>query len=713
MNIEQVVQAGLKIKEKGMVVTGASLKEQLKHSDPRTLMSIWLKNSPRKDSKANVRISKNINPDTYPHNEHLQQPEDLYKKIIHDICEDSSEIINHLESKLKLTENKISDINNKLNLAEHELIKNKHVVTVIGSVLNKLNDKHFIESKNTSDLADIISQELSAIHWSETNNTASTNNLAQKTNSQTRKLSFLQQAISNLNHHDQYLFEQFGQGPIKAIPYTCIHHAFEQQATVQPNAIAAEYLGQSISYQALNHQANRLAMLLKKQGVKKGDNVALFLERSIPMLVGIFAVLKLGAAYVPQHVGVAPEKQLKHVIKAAKTKIILTLSKLKPLIPVPAEHTCIAIDEIMQSPLNDEVADQNPQIEIQASDNCFILFTSGTTGSPNGVQVTHGNVCNIILTEPGNLGIKPGMKVAQILSIAFDMAAWEILGCLTHGATLVIRGKNIQQAVQQADVVIATPSVLGSLDVAQCHNVKVVAVAGEPCPKPLADKWAAFCKFHNSCGPTETTIVNTVQHYHKDSKALTIGKPTPNNTVYILDNNMQPCAIGEVGEMWAGGDCVTAGYLDNPELNKERYAPDPFLGNGQIMFRTRDLGRWTKNGELEHFGRVDDQVKIRGFRVELDSVSAVLEKVPSCTQAVTLKLDCRHLVAFVSPQSVDTEAAKLVIADSLPYYCVPSMIFAIDKLPKTSRGKVDKRELLKIAQQHHDQQQPEMIKETS
>ncbi|NYZ64575.1 amino acid adenylation domain-containing protein [Endozoicomonas sp. SM1973] len=535
------------------------------------------------------------------------------------------------------------------------------------------------------------------------------------------KQHFIEKSISQLSSADQILFEQFGQGPVELVHHNAIHHAFEMYAVSQPNATAAKQSDESITYQTLNRQANRLAEHLKSLGVKRGDNVALFLQRSIPMLVGILATLKLGAAYVPQHVGVAPESQLKHVINTADTKVILTLEKFKNIIPVPEGHTCIAIDEIMQQPLSEE-ADKNPVSYVNNKDTCFILFTSGTTGKPNGVQVTHGNVCNIILTEPGGLGIQPGMKVAQILNIAFDMAAWEIFGCLTHGATLIIRGKDIQQAVQQADVVIATPSVLGSLDAEDCRNVKIAAVAGEPCPKPLADKWASFCKFHNSCGPTETTIVNTVQHYHSESEQLTIGKPTPNNTVYILDKDMKPCAIGEVGEMWAGGDCVTAGYLDNSKLNKERYAPDPFLGNGRMMFRTRDLGRWTKNGELEHFGRVDDQVKIRGFRVELDSVSAVLEKVSGCNQAVALKFDSRNLVAFVSPSTVDVAAAKQAVAESLPYYCIPTFIVAMETLPRTSRGKVDKRELLKIAQQHYKQEgelqlakelQPVIIRETS
>ena len=231
------------------------------------------------------------------------------------------------------------------------------------------------------------------------------------------------------------------------------------------------------------------------------------------------------------------------------------------------------------------------------------------------------------------------------------------------------------------------------------HNVKAVAVAGEPCPRPLADKWGAFCTFYNSCGPTEVTIVNTAEQHMPWKEGLTIGKPTPNNTVYILDEKLRPLPIGEVGEMWAGGDCVSKGYIGNEELTNERYKPDPFLVGDRMMFRTRDLGRWTANGELEHYGRTDDQVKIRGFRVELDSVSAALESVPSCKRAATLKLDDRHLVGFVSPQTVDVEAAKEAVTSQLPYYCTPKFVIALDALPMTPRGKIDKRKLLAMAKE--------------
>lgn len=494
-------------------------------------------------------------------------------------------------------------------------------------------------------------------------------------------------------------WQRFGCGPKVEPAFSLIHRAIEAQADRAPEGVAAHCQGETISYGELNRQANRLAVHLLEQGVRAGDHVALFIERSIPMLVGMLATLKIGAAYIPQHVRITPRQQLQHIMVIARTRVVLTLSELASAIPLTAEQQSIHVDTFIKT-ASSQVDDRNPASQPVSADSlCFVLFTSGTTGVPNGVRVTQRNICNILLTAPGNLGMRPGLKVGQILNIAFDMAAWEILGCLAHGATLQIRGKNIAETAEQCDVLIATPSILATLDPARCTTVKVVALAGEPCPRALAVRWASFCRFYNACGPTETTIVNTMQHY-QGRDALTIGKPTPNNTVYVLDEAGRLCAPGEQGEMWAGGDCVTAGYLGNPQLTAERYRLDPFLGQGRMMFRTRDLGRWTPDGELEHLGRADDQVKVRGFRVELDAVSAALEASAGCERAVTLKLDSRHLVAFVYPRTTDIAAARRCCEQRLAYYCVPSLILAVDNIPLTARGKVDKRLLLEWAMAH-------------
>ncbi|MFC3492573.1 amino acid adenylation domain-containing protein [Glycomyces rhizosphaerae] len=486
-------------------------------------------------------------------------------------------------------------------------------------------------------------------------------------------------------------FYQFGWGPARPVPRSSIHEVIEAQAAATPAAIAAEHAGERITYGELTSHANRLATRLVQHGTRPGDRVALVVRRGLPMVVGILAILKAGASYVPQDAKIVRPVTLRHMLTTARARIVLTQSDAP--VAIPAGHVGIDIDAVMAE--RTETAD--PRVGSAPERGCYVLFTSGTTGSPNGVEVTHANVANLLLTEPGDLGIRPGTVVGQILNIAFDMAAWEILGCLTHGGTLLIRGDDIGATARRADVLIATPTILSRIDPAACERLRTVAVAGEPCPRNLADQWAVRATFYNGCGPTETTIVNTMHRYRPGTGRLTIGRPTPNNTVYVLDEHRNPLPIGEVGEMWAGGDCVSAGYLANPELNAERYAPDPFLGGGRQMFRTRDLGRWTADGELEHLGRTDDQVKIRGFRVELDSVSAVLEGVPGCVRAATVRLDDRTLVSFVQPASVDPGLARDAVANALPYYCVPAAVHTLEALPLTSRGKIDKARLLRLA----------------
>jgi D-alanine--poly(phosphoribitol) ligase subunit 1 len=499
--------------------------------------------------------------------------------------------------------------------------------------------------------------------------------------------------LRHLTPRDQHLFWQYGRGPAADLPDPLIHHAVARRAAAAPHAVAAEHHGATITYGELNRYADALAARLVREGVRPGDHVGLFVRRSIPMLIGLLGILKAGAAYVPQDIGLAPPAQLTHIIRTARTRVILTVADHASRVPLPAGHRLISLDTqpLPRTP--------GPRPDVHPDDGCYVLFTSGTTGRPNGVKVTHRNVANILLTEPGNLGIRPGDRVAQLLNIAFDMAAWEILGCLAHGATLVIRGKDIATAARTADILIATPTVLSGIDPTACPRVRTVAVAGEPCPRPLADSWASRAAFFNCCGPTETTIVNTMSRHDPAAPLLAIGRPTPNNTVYVLDADRRPLPVGEVGEMWAGGACVSAGYLGNNRLNAERYAPDPFLGPGHRMFRTRDLGRWTPDGELEHLGRTDDQVKVRGFRVELDSVSSVLESVRGCVRAVTLKRDARSLVSFVCPADVDPDAARSAVADALPYYCVPSEVLPLAFLPETDRGKIDKPALLRLAEE--------------
>lgn len=507
--------------------------------------------------------------------------------------------------------------------------------------------------------------------------------------------------LENLSASDQKKWKQFTFGQAQSLPFNSIHKAIEAQVEKYPDYIAAEHLKDRMTYKELDIASEALAKNISTT-IGPGENIGVFMERSIPMLVSILGVLKSGCAYVPQDARITPTSQLSHITDKAQVKVILTLSHLKHKIPQSRGVKVIEVDTFINNlELTEMPADRINKIN--PFDTCFVLFTSGTTGLPNGVKVSHKNLCNIILTKPGNLGITPKQKVSQILNISFDMCAWEIFSALSHGGTLVIRGKSIAEAISKVEVVIATPSILADIDPIKNKHIKVVAVAGEPCPKALANSWSIHSNFYNCCGPTETTIVNTMKLYEENEKKITIGKPTPNNTVYILDEKLELLPFGEIGEMWAGGYCVTQGYINNKKLTNERYRPDPFLGGDAMMFRTRDLGRWTVDGELEHFGRTDDQVKIKGFRVELDSISRVLESVSNCKQAITLKLDNQNLVSFVAPNQISLEAASKAIEAILPYYCVPSFIIPLKSFPKTKRGKIDKKALTIMAVQVQEQ----------
>lgn len=504
--------------------------------------------------------------------------------------------------------------------------------------------------------------------------------------------------FDGMSEEDKCFFFDYGVAPKKSAPFQYIHHAFMEIAKKYPDVIAAKHQDLEISYGDLDYYSDRLAQQLIAQGVTCGDRVGLFLQRSFPMLIGMLAILKVGAVYVPQDARISPASQLNHIVEEADIKVVLTQRSTLSYIPVDILPKTQVIESCISELQNVPVALEHfPALQsFSGNNNCFILFTSGTTGKPNGVKITHKNLCNIILNPVASLGIKVGTKVSQILNIAFDMAAWEIWGCLSHGGTLIIREKSIQAAAQEAEVIIATPTILGGIDSGLCSSVKAVAVAGEPCPKPLADEWAKKCHFHNSCGPTETTIINTIKRYKGGCDELTIGKPIANTSVYILDENLRPCPIGEVGEMWAGGHCVSSGYLNNDALNKDRYKPDPFREGDYKMFRTRDLGRWTKSGELEHMGRTDDQIKIRGFRVELDSISTIVEQYTPCQKAITLKADDTQLVTFVLSGIADLTIVQDAVKKYLPYYCIPSQVIRLSEFPMTDRGKVDKRRLLAI-----------------
>ncbi|KAL4865281.1 hypothetical protein BDV12DRAFT_188313 [Aspergillus spectabilis] len=495
---------------------------------------------------------------------------------------------------------------------------------------------------------------------------------------------------------DADLFTRFGFGAQTSIPFKTVHQAFIHHATHNPSGIALLDLStgspREVTYGELLRQSQFIAIYLKLHGVKPDSRVLLLVKRTADMVAGILGILMAGAQYIPMDGGVVPDQTLQHAVQQSGVTVALCLRPFKErLCLLDSVSSIIVLEELLRTEEYTHFNLDRNQILCEGGydSGCYVIYTSGTTGDPKGVDVTHKNVTNILCQAPGNLGISQGSRVGQVLSISFDMGAWEILGSICNGATLVLRGSAWTKTLKMIDTLICTPSILARYSPEEFPNIRCVATAGEPCPQSLADKWAASReRFYNCCGPTEITIINTM-HKHTAGRSLTIGKPTPNNNVYILDENKFPCQIGEVGKIWAGGAGVTRGYVGQPDRTAERYHYDTFVDDGKsMMYNTGDLARWLPDGSLETLGRDDDQ----GFRVELDGVSACLASRPGVQQATALIVG-GELTGFLTPRIVNTEILKGDLMSKLPYYAIPSKWHTLDDLPLTPNGKIDKRAL--------------------
>ncbi|KAK2059679.1 AMP-binding enzyme [Colletotrichum caudatum] len=485
----------------------------------------------------------------------------------------------------------------------------------------------------------------------------------------------------------------FTQGPrirprFPTVTAAFYHHAETHRDVTAARDLSAQHVG-VITYGDLARRANQLSRKLTSLGVRPGDRIPLVVKRGIDMLVGIFAVLSCGAQYVPLDGGVVPDSTLRFVLEQAGGKHVLCLRSTKHRFEtLGSPCDILVIDEDLGE--SEETSEAIPFHDLAKPEHgCYVIYTSGTTGNPKGVDVTHQNVTNLVCLSPGDLGISTGTRVGQVLNISFDMAAWEMLGCLCNGGTLVLRGSEWEPFL------ICTPSILAKYDPREYSNIRVAATAGEPSSQRLADLWAAHATYYNCCGPTETTIVNTM-HLHQPGEALTIGKPTPNNTVYILDANGKHVGVGEAGVMWGGGHGISRGYVSLPEKTAERYRPDPFANDGSMMYNTGDLGRWRRDGSVEILGRVDDQIKIKGFRVELDGVTASINSCPVVSKAAALFVR-NEIHGFVTPRDCDLDAIQAHIRARQPYYAIPTRFHFLDSLPLTPNGKVDKRALKGLA----------------
>jgi aspartate racemase len=494
----------------------------------------------------------------------------------------------------------------------------------------------------------------------------------------------------------------------------CLHQIFERHAQQTPDAVAIVDGEHVLSYAELNRQANQLAQRLRAAGIRKGDLVAICLERSASLIAGLLGILKAGAGYVPLDPR-SPRERLALKMQDARARVILSDTGLADRLGVPDGSLLLLLDRTdgnVSSLHHDE-----PRHESNAGDTAYVMYTSGSTGRPKGVIVSHRAVARLVINT-NHIKFRSTDVVAQSATAAFDAATLEIWGALLHGARLVIIPHHIVVSPRdlaaelrrtQATVLVLTTAVFNMIgrELPEAFDTLTYLEAGGEVMDPLAAQAVVQrgrVRLLNGYGPTEATTAAT--WYEVDAtcdfaRPIPIGRPLSNTRVYVLDQHLKPVPIGTPGEICIGGDGVACGYLNDPELTARRFVPDPFSADPSArLYKTGDLGRFLADGNIEFLGRSDHQIKIRGFRVELGDIQSTLETSPLVRESLVLAQDDaskgKQLVAYVVPATNDADiVAKLRLhaRERLPEYMVPSAWVVLDRLPLTINGKVDRAAL--------------------
>ncbi|MEV7116793.1 amino acid adenylation domain-containing protein, partial [Streptomyces anulatus] len=477
---------------------------------------------------------------------------------------------------------------------------------------------------------------------------------------------------------------------------------FAAQVAWTPEATAVVFEGTSVTYAELDARANRLARHLAGAGVGTGSVVGVCLERGAELVVALLAVVKAGGAYLPLDPEY-PAERLAYVLEDAAPVCVVTSAPCASVLPEGAVRVLTgdpAVAGLDGGPLGPVVRSQ---------DAAYVIYTSGSTGRPKGVVVSHGALAAHLGGVAERVPLDGGDRLVAVTTVSFDIAALELFLPLVSGATVVVASRDVVRdpaallelvVSSGATVAQGVPSLWqGVLEAGTWPASARVLVGGEALPRELAERLTATgAPVVNVYGPTEVTVWATSAPV-SDEGPVVVGRPFAGVLAYVLDERLRPVAPGVAGELYLAGAQVARGYLGRPGLTAERFVAGPF-GPGTRMYRTGDLARWTWDGQLECLGRADDQVKVRGFRIEPGEIEAVLSAHASVAQAaVMVREDVPgdvRLVAYVVPQAgavVDGSRLLTHAGSSLPSYMVPSAVVALEALPLTANGKLDRKAL--------------------
>lgn len=504
----------------------------------------------------------------------------------------------------------------------------------------------------------------------------------------------------------------------------CLHTLIERQAKATPYAVAVLSDDEVLTYQELDSRANRLAHHLQQHGVVHGALVAVMLSRSHPLITTLLAILKCGAAFIPLNVD-DPLQRLTRVLDQAKTGYVVSTREHY------GRHTDLVRKVILldadAAQIERQASQFQPQQVVQPEDRAYIIFTSGSTGTPKGVVVRHRPVINLIEWAAREFNFTPEDRVLFVNPLSFDLAIFDIFGLLSYGGSIRIVGdaeRSNALAVAQflsaepitfwnsapAYLQMILPFLEGGTGRAKVsvERLRLVFLSGDWIPLAMPDAMRAHApqaQVISLGGATEATVWSNyfrVQKIDPNWRSIPYGRPIQNARYYVLDEHLAPLGVGETGDLFIGGECLSDGYINEPELTACSFIPDPLHETpGAIMYRTGDRARFFTDGNIEFLGRIDQQVKLRGYRIELGEVEAALEACGLMRAVVVVREDHggRRLVGFAA--SVDAsqtgemrnEAMWQQLKSRLSAYMVPSQVFVLPALPITTNGKVDRKKL--------------------
>jgi aspartate racemase len=501
-----------------------------------------------------------------------------------------------------------------------------------------------------------------------------------------------------------------------------LHELFEEQAARSPEAVAVVHEGQPLSYGGLNARANQLAHHLRGIGVGPEALVAICVERSLDMVVGLLGILKAGGAYVPLDPGY-PRERLEFILEDSAPVALLTQGRFTALFGEAAASLPV-IDLSAERPAWESQPETNPDrnsVGLTPENLANVLYTSGSTGKPKGVGARHRSLQNLLPWYIKEFAIARDDAILVATSHSYDLTQRNLFGPLLAGARLVLAGEPFDPravvklvAKERVSMMNLTPSGFHALIDANADGelggLRCVVLGGEPVqPSRLQQLPPPRPEFINGYGPTECTGVITCHRMSPDlaqylNRPVPIGRPIANARVYLLDAHQQPVPIGVAGEIHIGGVPVGRGYLNRPALTAERFVRDPFAPEADArMYKTGDLARWLGDGTIEFLGRNDFQVKIRGYRIELGEIEAALREHPRLREAVASVYEPvpgdKRLAAYLVPQEGNQAPAPAELREflkpKLPEFMIPSAFVLLDALPLTPNGKLDRKALPK------------------